>query len=85
MSKSDRIDRRESARVKVSVPVEIQTDSIRSRIRGATADLSLGGLLHRDNFPIPNWHEVGFAAFHRDYRFGERDCGYLRSPGRKWD
>ena len=54
MSNSDRNDRREYARIKVSVPVEIQTDAGGSRIRGAAADLSFGRLLHRDNFPIPN-------------------------------
>ena len=43
MSNSGRNDRREYVRIKVSVPVEIQTDAGGSRIRGATADLSLGG------------------------------------------
>src|ERR1035438_5803618 len=53
MGKSDRNDRREYARMKVSVPVEIQTDAGGRRIRGATADLSLGGCYIETIFPFP--------------------------------
>jgi c-di-GMP-binding flagellar brake protein YcgR len=53
MSNSGRNDRRESARIRVSVPVEIQTDSGGSPTRGATADLSLGGCYIETIFPFP--------------------------------
>jgi c-di-GMP-binding flagellar brake protein YcgR len=53
MSNSDPNDRREYARIKVSVPVEIQTDASGSLIRGATADLSLGGCYIETIFPFP--------------------------------
>jgi c-di-GMP-binding flagellar brake protein YcgR len=53
MSNSDRNDRREYPRIKVSVPVEIQTDAGGSPIRGATADLSLGGCYIETIFPFP--------------------------------
>jgi len=53
MSNSDRNDRREYARIKVSVPVEIQTDASGSPIRGATADLSLSGCYIETIFPFP--------------------------------
>ena len=53
MSNHDPNDRREYARVKVNVPVEIQTDSGGSPIRGATADLSLGGCYIETIFPLP--------------------------------
>ncbi len=45
-------DRREFARIKVSVPVEIRTESGVSPIRGATADLSLSGCYIETIFPI---------------------------------
>jgi len=53
MSKSDPNDRREYARIKVSVPVQIQIDPGGSPIRGATADLSLSGCYIETLFPIP--------------------------------
>ena len=53
MSNSDRNDRREYARIKLSVPVQIQTDAGGSPIRGATADLSLGGCYIETMFPFP--------------------------------
>jgi len=53
MSNSDRNDRREYRRLKVSVPVEIQTDAGGSPIRGATADLSLSGCYIETIFPFP--------------------------------
>jgi c-di-GMP-binding flagellar brake protein YcgR len=53
MSKSDPNDRREYARIKVSVPVQIQIDAGGSPIRGATADLSLSGCYIETLFPIP--------------------------------
>jgi len=46
-------DRREYARIKVSVPVEIQTDAGGSPIRCATADLSLSGCYIETIFPFP--------------------------------
>jgi len=46
-------DRREYARIKVSVPVEIRTESGIGPIRGATADLSLSGCYIETIFPIP--------------------------------
>ena len=53
MSNGDPNDRRKYARIKLSVPVEIQTDAGGSRIRGATADLSLGGCYIETIFPFP--------------------------------
>lgn len=53
MSNRDPNDRREYARIKASVPVEIRTDSGSSPIRGATADLSLSGCYIETIFPIP--------------------------------
>ena len=53
MSNSDRNDRREYRRVKVSVPFEIQIDAGGRRIRGDTADLSLGGCYIETVFPFP--------------------------------
>jgi len=53
MSNSDPNDRREYARIKVSVPVKIQTDAGASPIRGATSDLSVGGCYIETIFPLP--------------------------------
>ena len=53
MSNSDPNDRRKYARIKLSVPVEIQTDAGGSPIRGATADLSLSGCYIETIFPFP--------------------------------
>lgn len=53
MSNSDPDDRREYARIKLRVPVEIRTDSSASPIRGATSDLSLGGCYIESIFPFP--------------------------------
>src|SRR5579862_5354720 len=46
-------DRRKHARVRVSVPVQIQTDACASPIRGATSDLSLSGCYIETIFPFP--------------------------------
>ena len=46
-------DRREYLRVKVSVPVEIQTEAGDAPIRGATSDLSLSGCYIETIFPFP--------------------------------
>ena len=53
MSNSDRNDRREYKRTRVSVPIEIQTDACANRIRGATADLSLGGCYIETIYTFP--------------------------------
>jgi c-di-GMP-binding flagellar brake protein YcgR len=53
MSSSESNNRREHARIKMSVPVEIQTEASGSPIRGATADLSLGGCYIETIFPFP--------------------------------
>jgi len=53
LSNKDSSDRREHARIKVSVPVQIQTDASGSPIRGATADLSLSGCYIESIFPFP--------------------------------
>jgi len=53
MSTSKRENRREYARIKVSVPFEIQTDASLAPIRGATTDLSLGGCYIESIFPFP--------------------------------
>src|ERR1700674_5869884 len=53
MSNSDPNDRRKYARIKLSVPVEIQTDAGGSPIRGATADLSVSGCYIETIFPFP--------------------------------
>jgi EAL domain-containing protein (putative c-di-GMP-specific phosphodiesterase class I) len=46
-------DRREFARIKVSVPFEIQADASGSPIRGATTDMSLSGCYIESIFPFP--------------------------------
>lgn len=46
-------ERREYARITISVPVEIQTDAADSPIRCATADLCLGGCYIETIFPFP--------------------------------
>ena len=46
-------NRREYARAKLSVPVEIHTEACGSPIRGATADLSLGGCYIETVSPFP--------------------------------
>lgn len=46
-------NRREYARITMSVPVEIQTDAADSPIRCATADLSLGGCYIETIYPFP--------------------------------
>jgi diguanylate cyclase (GGDEF)-like protein/PAS domain S-box-containing protein len=46
-------NRREYARIKVSVPFEIETQAGCSPIRGATTDLSLGGCYIESIFPFP--------------------------------
>ncbi|MGB9240832.1 MAG: PilZ domain-containing protein [Terriglobales bacterium] len=46
-------DCRKYARIRVSVPVEIQTDASASPMRAATADLSLGGCYIETIFPLP--------------------------------
>ena len=53
MSNNNSNDRREHARIKVSVPVEILTDASASPVRGATADLSLSGCYIETIFPFP--------------------------------
>lgn len=53
MSNRDSNDHRKYARIKLSVPVEIQTDAGGSPIRGATADLSLSGCYIETIFPFP--------------------------------
>ena len=53
MSHNDSTNRRGHARIKVSVPVEIQTDASASPIRGATADLSLSGCYIESMYPLP--------------------------------
>lgn len=46
-------ERRASARVKISVPVEIYTEDSSLPIRGATSDLSLNGCYIETIFPLP--------------------------------
>jgi diguanylate cyclase (GGDEF)-like protein/PAS domain S-box-containing protein len=53
MSTSNGENRRDSARIRVSVPFEIQTDASSGPIRGATTDLSLGGCYIESIFPFP--------------------------------
>jgi c-di-GMP-binding flagellar brake protein YcgR len=53
MSNSDPNDRRSCARIKLSVPVEIQTDAGGNPMRGATTDLSLSGCYIETIFPFP--------------------------------
>jgi len=53
MSNHDPNNRREHARIKVSVPVQIQTDANDSPIRGATSDLSLSGCYIETIYPFP--------------------------------
>ena len=53
MSNSDPNNRRECPRIKLSVPLEIQTDASASPLRTATADLSLSGCYIETIFPFP--------------------------------
>jgi diguanylate cyclase (GGDEF)-like protein/PAS domain S-box-containing protein len=53
MSASNRDNRREYARIKVSVPFEIQADAGDGPARGATTDLSLSGCYIESIFPFP--------------------------------
>ncbi len=53
MSDSGRNNRRDNARIKVSVPFEIQTEASGSPIRGATADLSVSGCYIESIYPFP--------------------------------
>jgi PilZ domain-containing protein len=46
-------NRRNHPRIKVKVPVEIFTEGSQSPLRGATADLSLGGCYIENMFPFP--------------------------------
>jgi hypothetical protein len=75
LGNNDSSDRREHALLKVSVPVQIQTDTSRSPIRGTTADLSLERLLHRGNFLLPNRDQFGLAPLRRNHRI---DCRHGR-------
>ncbi len=51
--------RRKYLRIKVSVPVEIETDMGGSPIRGATADISLSGCYIETIFPFPIGTNLG--------------------------
>ena len=53
MSTSTGENRREFARIRVSVPVEIQADTSDGPARGATTDLSLSGCYIESIFPFP--------------------------------
>ncbi len=53
MSDTEPNERREHTRIKVRVPVQIQTDHGDGPIRGATADLSLSGCYIETIFPFP--------------------------------
>lgn len=66
MSNYDSNNRREHARIKVSVPVQIQTDASDSPIRGATADLSLGGCYIETIFPFPIGTKLDLQLFIED-------------------
>ena len=46
-------DRRDSLRLKIRVPIEIEVDGASGPIRGATADLSAGGCYIETMFPFP--------------------------------
>jgi hypothetical protein len=46
-------ERREHARIKVKVPVQLQTDHGDAPIRGTTVDLSLSGCYIETIFPFP--------------------------------
>jgi c-di-GMP-binding flagellar brake protein YcgR len=53
MSLSDPNNRRKYPRIRLNVPVEMQTDSGGIPFRSATADLSLGGCYIETIFPFP--------------------------------
>jgi c-di-GMP-binding flagellar brake protein YcgR len=59
MSSSNQNDRREHARIKASVPIELRIDATASRIRGATTDLSLSGCYIETIFPLPIGANLG--------------------------
>jgi c-di-GMP-binding flagellar brake protein YcgR len=46
-------NRRESSRLKIHVPIEIEVEGSSTPIRGATADLSAGGCYVETMFPFP--------------------------------
>jgi len=46
-------NRRDNARIRMSVPFELQTEASSSPIRGATADLSLSGCYIESIYPFP--------------------------------
>jgi|SRR5579862_4258029 len=46
-------NRRESKRIKIRVPIEIEVEGGSGPIRGATADLSAGGCYVETMFPFP--------------------------------
>jgi c-di-GMP-binding flagellar brake protein YcgR len=46
-------NRRESSRLKIRVPIEIEVEGGSGPIRGATADLSAGGCYVETMFPFP--------------------------------
>lgn len=48
-----RQNRRESARLKIRIPIEIEVEGGSGPVRGATADLSAGGCYVETMFPFP--------------------------------
>ena len=46
-------NRRESSRLKIHIPIEIEIEGSSTPIRGATADLSAGGCYVETMFPFP--------------------------------
>jgi c-di-GMP-binding flagellar brake protein YcgR len=59
MSENEANCRRKYTRIKLSVPVEIETDMGDCPIRGATADLSLSGCYIETIFPFPIGTDMG--------------------------
>jgi len=53
MNDSGRQNRRQYPRIKLSVPIEIQSEASRSPIRCATADISLCGCYVENMYPLP--------------------------------
>jgi len=82
MSESGRKNRRDNARIRMSVPFELQTEASSSPIRGATADLSLSGCYIESIYPFPVGTNLD-CSFPSVHRLGRRHRRDVRSTGGK--
>lgn len=63
MHQNDGNERRDHVRVRISVPVQIETDAANGPIRGSTSDLSLGGCYIETIFPLPTGTHLDLQMF----------------------